>query len=116
MQVDLKKLKPLGIVLVLGCAVLAFITCLTVDMGIPERYESMHTPEYYRESVEHLEELTAELEENVFPGLEGVTGCSVDTETMTVAVVTDREYTDKVRAVLERDFGEGLITVAAQED
>ena len=46
MQVDLKRLKPLGIVLVLGCAVLAFIVCLTADMGVPDKYESLHPSQY----------------------------------------------------------------------
>ena len=46
MQVDLKKLKPIGIVVILGAAVLALIVCFTADMGIPPKYESVHDTDY----------------------------------------------------------------------
>ena len=42
MQVDLKKLKPLGIVLILLTAVLMLVVCFTADLGVPERYEPEH--------------------------------------------------------------------------
>ena len=51
MQVDLKKLKPIGIVVILGAAVLALIVCFTADMGIPPKYESVHDADYYLQSV-----------------------------------------------------------------
>lgn len=115
MQVNLEKLKPVGIVLILGCAVLAFILCMTVDIGVPEKYESLHSSEYYRDSADNLNELIGELRENVFPELQGIVDCRADTDAMTVIVVTERGYTDKVRAVLERDFGEGLFNVITEE-
>ena len=114
MQVDLKKIKPLGIVLILGCSLLALIMCFTVDMGIPERYTPAHDADYYRESGAHLEELTAELRENVLPKLSGASDCYPDTDTMTVVVITDHENSGKVLAVLERDFGQGLFNVITE--
>lgn len=114
MQVDLKKIKPLGIVLILGCSLLALIMCFTVDMGIPERYTPAHDGDYYRESTAHLEELIAEMKENVLPQLSGISDCYPDTETMTAVVITDRKNSGKVLAVLERDFGQGLFTVITE--
>ena len=116
MQVDLKKLKPLGIVLILGCSILALIVCFTADMGVPERYDSLHEAVYYRQSEETLTELVSELEEFVFPRLTGIEGYSINTDTMKVDVITDPDYTNKVRLVLERDFGTELFTVMASEN
>ena len=116
MQVDLKKLKPLGIVLILGCSLLALIMCFTVDMGVPPVYESKHEAEYYRQSEETLQELLKELEEFVFPNLTGIVSCGINTDTRKIDIVTDPEYTDKVRLVLERDFGTELFTVTASEN
>jgi len=116
MQVDLKKLKPLGIVLILGCSLLALIMCFTVDMGVPPVYESKHEAEYYRQNEETLQELAEELEEFVFPKLTGIESCSINTQTGKIDIVTDPEYTDKVRLVLERDFGTDLFTVTASEN
>lgn len=115
MQVDLKRLKPLGIILILGCAVLAFFVCLTADMGVPEKYESLHPREYYKENTANLDELVTELEDNVFPNLTGIVDYRADYDTMTVLVVTDKGSEKKVRAVLERDFGQELFTIAAQD-
>ena len=111
MQVDLKKLKPLGIVLILGCAILAFITCVTADMGVPPRYESKHEPEYYRQSEETMQELVSELEEFVFPNIEGINDYYIDTETMTLWIWTTEEYAKKIELVIQRDFGTELIQI-----
>ena len=112
MQVDLKKLKPLGIILILGCSILALITCFTADMGVPPKYDSVHEPEYYRQSEETMQELISELEENVFPNIEGILSYSINIETKKIDIVTDPDYTEKVRLVLERDFGTELFTVS----
>jgi hypothetical protein len=114
MQVDLKKIKPIGVVLILGCSILALIMCFTVDLGIPERYYPEHDTDYYTQSSENLRELAEEAEENVLPQLEGVSDCYADFESMTVVVVTDSENSEKVLAVLERDFGKGLFNVITE--
>ena len=114
MQVDLKKLKPIGIIMILGCSILALITCFTADMGIPPRYDSVHEPEYYRQSEETMQELALELEENVFPNIEGIDDYYIDTETMTLWICTTEEYAKKIELVMERDFGTELIKVSAK--
>lgn len=111
MQVDLKKLKPLGIILILGCSILALITCFTADMGVPPRYDSVHEPEYYRQSEENMEELVTELEENVFPNIEGIYEYEIDAESMKLVVYVHEEYAKKAQLVFERDFGTELISV-----
>ena len=116
MQVNLKALKPLGVILILGCSILALIVCFTADMGVPERYDSVHEPEYYRQSEETLRELAEELEEFVFPRLTGIESYGINAETKKIEIVTDADYTDKVRLVLERDFGTELFTVTAAAD
>ena len=108
MQVNLKALKPVGIVIVLGAAILALILCFTADMGVPPKYESAHDAEYYLQSEETMNELAEELRENVFPRLDGVTECSYDAATGKLAVFIENEQFGKVKQVLLRDFDERL--------
>lgn len=112
MQVDLKKIKPLGIVLILLFSVLVFIMCLTVDFGVPEKYTPAHDAAYYTSSAETLEELAEEAKANVLTAFEGDILCEADPDAKLVRVVVDRGLKDKVAAVLERDFGPGLFSVA----
>lgn len=111
MQVDLKKLKPFGVVLVLGFGILFVILCLNADLGVPERYTPEHEISWYRENTENLQALADELTEKVLPNIEGAESCIADPVTMTVCVHAASGYEDRVRVVLERDFGEGLINV-----
>ena len=115
MQVDLKKLKPIGIVLILGFSIVALILCFTADMGVPDPYEPLHETDYYRQSESTLLELADELEEQVFPNTEGDETCQVNLDTMTLDIQTDAKQVKKLTAVLERDFGEGLFTVTAAQ-
>ncbi len=108
MQVDLKKLKPIGIIIILGAAVLALIVCFTADMGIPPKYESAHDAEYYLQSEDTMNELAAELEENVFPQLPGVTACRYDAGSGKLAVFIENSEYGRVKQVLLRDFDERL--------
>ena len=108
MQVDLKKLKPIGIVVILGAAVLALILCFTADMGIPPKYESLHDAEYYLQSEETMNELISELEENVFPGLEGITSYGYDPTSGKLRITIERGSYGRVEQVLLRDFDERL--------
>jgi hypothetical protein len=45
-MIDLKKLKPAGVVIILGAAILALILCFTADMGVPDRTELRHDAAY----------------------------------------------------------------------
>ena len=113
MQVNLKRLKPLGVIIILGAAILALITCFTADMGVPPKYEPAHDAEYYLQSPEAMNELIAELEENVLPALGGIKSCSLDETTGKVAVYVTAKEKSRVEAVLSRDLDERLFEVIA---
>lgn len=108
MHVDLKKLKPFGIILILGCTVLALIVCFTADMGVPERYVSIHNTEYYAQNSDTMAELINEMEENVFPNIEGIEDYYINEETNQLVLVINSEYYGKTKAVILRDFDESL--------
>ena len=111
MQVDLKKIKPLGIVLILGFAVLVFIMCLTAKLGVPDRYAPVHDAAYYVQNADTLTELAEEAKANVLTAFEGDILCEADPDAGLVRVIVDRGLKDKVSAVLERDFGPNLFSV-----
>ncbi len=104
--VDIKVLRPVGVVLFLLLGVLTVIVCLTADMGVPEIYESAHDAEYYLQSEEHLQELIGELEENVFPEFDGEISAWV--QDGQIRLRTDEDIFAKVKLVLRRDFDERL--------
>lgn len=109
-MVDIKKLKPFGVVLILVCSVLALIVCFTGDMGVPERVTPEHTAEYYRQSPEHLEELSSELREKLFSQIDGDIACRVDGEGMVLVISGDNTTVKKVKAAAERDFAPELFS------
>jgi len=115
MQVDLKRIKPIGIVLILGGSLMALILCFTGNLGIPERYVPAHDASYYQQSEQTLSELMDEVTANEFPRVDGEETCRIDTESMTLIVSTDSLQVDKLKAVLERDFGTGLFQVLPKE-
>ena len=78
MQVDLKKIRPLGIVLILAFSALVFIMCLTANLGVPDRYMPVHDADYYASSAEHLAELAEEARTRVLTAFEGDILCEVD--------------------------------------
>jgi hypothetical protein len=114
MQVDLKVLKPFGAILLLVCAVLVIIMALTADMGVPERYESRHDYEYYSQNAVTMGELLSELEENVFPRLDGILGSDITGDNL-IRIRVDGDNFDKVAAVIKRDFDERLFLFALAE-
>jgi hypothetical protein len=115
MQVDLKVLKPFGVILVLGCTVLMLIVCFTADMGVPETYVSIHDTDYYAQNAGTMAELKSELEEYVFPNLEGIDGAWVGSDNRLVIAIAAESY-DRTRAVILRDFDESLFTFIKAEE
>ena len=107
-MIDLKKLKPIGVVVILGCAVLALILCFTADMGVPDRVTLRHDAAYYSESAERLEELETELEDGLFPQLSGVVEHHVDAQAMRLVISVEKKSYQKVLAALERDVDASL--------
>lgn len=107
-MLDIKTLKPLGVIIILFCAVAAIVMCFTTDFGIPERYESLHDTEYYAQNRQTMEELEQELSENVFPNLEGIVSHHVSEATNKLEVTISKAQFKKMTAVILRDFDESL--------
>ena len=107
-MVDLKKLKPIGVFMILFFSALAVILCFTADMGVPEAYTPQHDYEYYTQSTEHMQELLKELEEHEFSRLDGIKSYSIAPGEKTIAIYIDEENYGMVSSVLNRDFGETL--------
>lgn len=80
-----KMIKPAGCVLFLGLFVFFLIFCFTAEAPL-EGYVKPHNTEYY---AEHLDELEQELEENMFPRLEGIEDCFVSGDRLTVIISED---------------------------
>ena len=109
-MVDIKKLKPIGVVMILAFSVLALIVCFTADMGVPDRITPEHDTEYYRRSPEHLAELQTELSEKLFPQIEGEISCRVDEESMTLIITASKRTSAQVKSAAERDFDPSLFS------
>lgn len=78
-----KKIKPFGCILFLGLFVAFLVFCFTGG-GAPVRgYSAPQDADYY---AAHLDELKAELEEHLFPELEGVTACEIDGDALCVTI------------------------------
>lgn len=76
-------LRPAGCVFVLILAVLALVICFTHGKDPIPGYKPPQTSEYYSR---HMDELQAELEENVFPIIGGVEKSEIDGGKLTVTL------------------------------
>jgi hypothetical protein len=115
-MINLKKLKPIGAVLILLCAAVAVIMCFTVDLGVPDRYESAHDTVYYQTSPETMTELKNELTANVFPELNGIVSCVLNPDTGRLDITVDSAHYETVLAVITRDFDPSLFEFIKAEE
>ena len=69
-------------------------------------YEAPNSSEYYARSAETMEELLAEIDENVLPALEGVIGSEL-ADGKIIVKTTEQEFF-KVRAAVLRYYDESL--------
>ena len=113
MQVNLQKIKPIGVVLILGFSLLALILMFTADMGVPEKFVPEHETEYYLETPEHLNELLDELEERLFPEFEDIEYYA-NAETMKIVVKGEGKTIKRLEQVLLRDLDERLYKIIEQ--
>ena len=74
-QEFVKMLKPAGCVIFILVMIGFFVLCFKPATHPVEGYEPPHDSEYY---ASHIEELKSELEDNLFPKLEGVVDCTVE--------------------------------------
>lgn len=101
----LKKIGPAGCVLFLALFVLVTAICLTAGRDPVPGYEAPHDTEYY---VNHLDELAAELNDNVLPRLDTPATAAVTSDTVTVTVEGDTFVV--VRSALLHYFDESLFS------
>ena len=101
------RVKPIGAIIILIICTIGTIMFFTVDMGVPERHEPLHSTEYYLQSYDTMTELLEELERYVFPAfntdIQGRVSELYD-GSFRLVIITNRAYIGRVRVVLERDF------------
>lgn len=88
-----KKIKPFGCVLFLALFVGFLVFCFTGGGAPVKGYSAPRNADYY---AEHLDELQTELEQNLFPKLQGVCGCEIKGDKLSVAI-TDK-YFDETKS------------------
>ena len=105
-----KKIRPAGCVLFIALAILVSAVCLTAGRDPIKGYEPPQTDEYF---AQHPEELLTELEENVFPHLQGFRGADVQSGLVVVQLHTDSFAVD--RAALLRYYAQELFELVRVE-
>jgi hypothetical protein len=88
-QEFVKMIRPLGAAIFLIVGILFVIICFRAGSDPIPGYESPRGAEYYSQDAGTLNELKAELEQNVFPKLEGVAGCRVGDGVLIVTIESD---------------------------
>ena len=101
----IKKIGPAGCILFLALAILVTAICLTAGKNPVPGYEAPQNAEYY---VNHLDELAAELNENVLPELDDPATAAVTGDTVTVTV--EAESFVPLRGAVLHYFDESLLT------
>lgn len=101
-----KKIKPIGMVFFLAIFIIFLAICFSSGREPVKDYAPPHDSEYYAQSNETLEELRAELEENFFPYIDGVTGSGVNNGKLIVST-SDVQFI-KVRSAILRYYDENL--------
>lgn len=82
-QEFVKMLKPAGCVIFLLVLIGFFAMCFSPSKAPIKDYSVPHNSDYYSE---HIDELKAELEENVFPSLQGIESCEVTNGVLHIAI------------------------------
>ena len=102
-----RMLRPFGCFLFLAASALILLLCLTSGRDPIPGYESPYDTAYYTEHADGTETLIRELNENVFPHLDGVLDCYADADGAVVIVIESDSFAISRSAVL-RYFDESL--------
>ena len=78
-----KKIRPVGCVMFLFILVMFLVICFSAGKDPIPGYEPPNTSEYY---AQNLDELVSELEENVFPHIEGVVSAEVEGDVIVITI------------------------------
>lgn len=101
-----KWLRPAGCALFLGILVLVLIICFSSGRDPIPGYAPPHDTAYYAQSAETMEELKAELEEHVFPELEGTARCGIKDGVLEIQI--DEAHFAVTRAAILRYYDSSL--------
>lgn len=100
-----KWIKPAGCVLFLGIFAAFLVICFTAKAPV-EGYTVPHDSQYY---AQHLDELKAELETNLFPKLEGIEGCYISGDKLKI-IISDAGF-EKSSTAITHYYGENLFII-----
>ncbi len=100
-----KWIKPAGCVLFLGIFAAFLVICFTAKAPV-EGYTVPHDSQYY---AQHLDELKAELETNLFPKLEGIEDCYISGGKLKI-IISDAGF-EKSNKAITHYYGENLFII-----
>lgn len=100
-----KWIKPAGCVLFLGIFAAFLVICFTAKAPV-EGYTVPHDSQYY---AQHLDELKAELEKNLFPRLEGIEDCYISGDKLKI-IISDAGFEKSSKAITHY-YGENLFII-----
>ena len=100
-----KWIKPAGCVLFLGIFAAFLVICFTAKAPV-EGYTVPHDSQYY---AQHLDELKAELETNLFPRLEGIEDCYISGDKLKI-IISDAGFEKSSKAITHY-YGEHLFII-----
>ena len=89
-----KWIKPAGCVLFLGIFAAFLVICFTAKAPV-DGYTVPHDSQYY---AQHLDELKAELETNLFPKLEGIEDCYISGDKLKI-IISDAGFEKSSKAI-----------------
>ena len=98
-----KKIKPVGCVMFLLLAILVAAVCLTQGRDPVPGYQNPQSDQYW---AGHITELQDELEDNIFPYVDGVTGCRKSDGRLVISIA-ENDFA-VTRAAILRYFDESL--------
>ena len=100
-----KWIKPAGCVLFLGIFAAFLVICFTAKAPV-EGYTVPHDSQYY---AQHLDELKAELETNLFPRLEDIEDCYISGDKLKI-IISDAGFEKSSKAITHY-YGENLFII-----
>ena len=100
-----KWIKPAGCVLFLGIFAAFLVICFTAKAPV-EGYTVPHDSQYY---AQHLDELKAELETNLFPRLESIEDCYISGDKLKI-IISDAGF-EKSNKAITHYYGENLFII-----
>lgn len=101
-----QMLKPIGMFMVLGLFILVTALMFSLGSNPLAGYVPPETSEYFSQDASRRSELKSELEENVFPRLNGVEDCFIEDEI--IVIEASQEDMKAIRKAILRYYDKDL--------